>query len=625
MRICGGAISFFQNLSTPKRAAVPVFLLYLLTGVFIYKDYGMNLDEPMERWTSLINYVHVMGENMRASDSATIRNTASGVPDLMTWRDRFYGAALQNITILIEHLLGFRMSWRDALLLRHIFTFFNYFIAGICFYLILRRRFGNTYIPLLGTLLYILYPRFFGESFHNIKDMLFYAWVIIAAYFVLRWLDDGKVKSLFPATAALAVAMNTRILGLSLLLLACAFAIIIELRPKKPEPDFKRIILKPLSLFALTSVFYIVITPFLWENPLKNIVAIFSHFLQYQSWHGEHLYLGKMITSDVPWHYIPVWMGVTIPLPYLVLFLIGVIAISAEAWARIKTSIMCRQRRIKDLKPQEANGNISPGETLVNQSLPHPPPNIHLYDLFFTALFFCTLLGYIILSIGMYEGWRHAYGIFCPFLYLAVLGMVRAYAFASGKYATLSEPLINCLCGMKRKAHGAQKPRHIKRIVEASSTAQHSDSPAQAINQRFLRRGLVFAVIISLSYQLVWIVINHPYQYVYFNVVGRQVAEKNFTLDYWDVSHYDLIRYALAYDVSPQTTINSVYGSGFQSFFLTAAENTRVTWTDVANAEYYIQHTRMAYNDRTPPPGFTELTSITVDGMKISTLYKRVR
>ena len=30
----------------------------------------------------------------------------------------------------------------------------------------------------------------------------------------------------------------------------------------------------------------------------------------------------------------------------------------------------------------------------------------------------------------------------------------------------------NCLREMKRKAHGAQKPRHIKRIVEVASTAQ---------------------------------------------------------------------------------------------------------------------------------------------------------
>jgi len=47
------------------------------------------------------------------------------------------------------------------------------------------------------------------------------------------------------------------------------------------------------------------------------------------------------------------------------------------------------------------------------------------------------------------------------------------------------ETLSNCLCGMKRKAHGAQEPRHIERYVEVTSAAQRSDSPAQAINQSF--------------------------------------------------------------------------------------------------------------------------------------------
>ena len=35
--------------------------------------------------------------------------------------------------------------------------------------------------------------------------------------------------------------------------------------------------------------------------------------------------------------------------------------------------------------------------------------------------------------------------------------------------------LINCLRGMKRKAHGAQEPRHIHKYVEITSTAQRSD------------------------------------------------------------------------------------------------------------------------------------------------------
>jgi len=50
------------------------------------------------------------------------------------------------------------------------------------------------------------------------------------------------------------------------------------------------------------------------------------------------------------------------------------------------------------------------------------------------------------------------------------------------------ETLINCLFGMKRKAHGAQEPKHIQKYVEVTSTAQRSDSPTRAIDQRFLKR-----------------------------------------------------------------------------------------------------------------------------------------
>jgi flagella basal body P-ring formation protein FlgA len=54
---------------------------------------------------------------------------------------------------------------------------------------------------------------------------------------------------------------------------------------------------------------------------------------------------------------------------------------------------------------------------------------------------------------------------------------------------TMKEILINCLRKMKRKAHGAQKPKHIQRYVEVAITAQRSDSLAQAINQCSLKRA----------------------------------------------------------------------------------------------------------------------------------------
>ena len=68
-----------------------------------------------------------------------------------------------------------------------------------------------------------------------------------------------------------------------------------------------------------------------------------------------------------------------------------------------------------------------------------------------------------------------------------------------GLRKSIKEPLINCLCRMKRKAHGTQMPRHINRIAEAASTAQRSDSPAQAINQRFLRIVLFLFMMLTIA------------------------------------------------------------------------------------------------------------------------------
>jgi len=353
----------------------------------------------------------------------------------MTYQDRFYGVALQVIPYLIEYLFNFERPSRNVLMLCNFFVFINYFVAGIFFYLILLRRFGNTIISLLGILLYILYPRFFGESFYNIKDILFFSWYIISVYFTLRWLEDELRNTfLLPAAATLAIATNTRILGISVLLLALVFAVAIGVRKKLA---FEQIFKKISMLTVLTFVCYVIITPFVWENPLKNTIDIFLHFLHFQPWNGLHFYMGEMITKEVPWHYLLVWMGLTIPLFYIAIFLIGI--------AR---------------KP------------------------VHLFDVFFVALFGCTLLGFIGLRINMYEGWHHAYCIYASFLYIAFLGLERSFAFFCNKRA-------------------------------------------------MLRRGFTCFVAANMAWLFAWNVANHPYQYVYFNIVGQQFAEKNFTLDYW--------------------------------------------------------------------------------------------
>jgi len=550
----------FKKNCTPNKVAVLVFVVYLITCLFIVKDYGISTDEVTERETSLVNYIHVMGKDILYPDNEVADASAASIPGLMEFDNRFYGTALQSIPVMVEHLLGFQMLSRDIYLMRHIFTFTNYFIAGIFFYFILQRRFGNAWLPVLGTLLYMLYPRFFGESFYNIKDILFYSWTIIASYFVLRWLEEGTPKFTVTAAITLAVAINTRILGVSLLLLGCVFALIVGKRHKK---SILHIILKPVLLCALAFICYVAITPFLWASPFQNAYKVFSHFLYFQPWAGTHFYLGEMITRQVPWHYIPVWMGITVPLLYLVLFFTGVVAVCVGILTWIK------QLRIS-ATDELLKGGLAGTHQVKETSL---PPPIHLYDLFFSILFFATLFGYIILRISMYEGWRHAYSIFFPFLYIAVFGLSRVSKFVRD-------------------------------------------------TRRKFQYGLACAVTVCLICQLVWFATNHPYQYAYFNMLGKQFAEKNFTLDYWRVSYHDLICFALANDERPTLLFNGHYiANAYQ--LLTEDEKARVVMTNTVPADYFIQDTGRAYSSRNIPSGYAEVYAIVVDGMKISTLFQR--
>ena len=561
-----------QKYITPKRTALLLFALYFVIGLSIVGDYGKSFDEFIERNTTLANYVYVMERLIIASDHESVRNIIYTTPVLHEYSDRFYGIFLQSFTAIIEHMRNFDMTTREIYLLRHAFTFLNFFVAAVFFYLILKKRFGDTYIPVIGALFFVLNPRIFGESFYNIKDVLFLSWVVISSYFVLCWLEN-KDRKLFVFSAAftLAIATNTRILGISILLLAGGFAFmqgVLQIFPQgiKGRADFAPLnnnMKKFAVLGLLTFALFVVITPFLWENPLKNAIDTFFHFLWFQPWDGRHFYLGEMINRDVPWHYIPVWMGVTLPLLYIAMFFVGS-AVLLFLGIMFFRQLTAPGRRNK------------PTLRAVDEAIRDTSQlDVHIYDSFFGTMFFFTLMGYIGLGISMYEGWRHAYGIFPAFMYMAILGLAW-------------------LNSVMRK--------RIQRMV------------------------LIGCVAVSLLHSSVWTVINHPFQYVYFNIVGRQFAEENFALDYWGVSMTNLRKEMLRIDDRPHITVANVWFNN-HLHMLPPEDQARIevlgsVWLA---PDYMIRCSRIhIYARRMPISGYEKVYAITVNGMEISSLHRYI-
>ena len=65
-----------------------------------------------------------------------------------------------------------------------------------------------------------------------------------------------------------------------------------------------------------------------------------------------------------------------------------------------------------------------------------------------------------------------------------------------------------------------------------------------------MREYIKYKLILIISFfsilsSLFWIINNHPYQFIYYNVLTKNKIKANFELDYWGVSNKDSLEYLL--------------------------------------------------------------------------------
>ena len=81
--------------------------------------------------------------------------------------------------------------------------------------------------------------------------------------------------------------------------------------------------LKKISLFYLFLLFFVFIFWPPWTNPIKSIVDVFLVLKQYP-FVGKNFILGEYISRfNLPWYYVPLWIGITTPLTFILLFLLA--------------------------------------------------------------------------------------------------------------------------------------------------------------------------------------------------------------------------------------------------------------------------------------------------------------
>jgi hypothetical protein len=348
------------------------FIAYLCVGLLVFRDYGFSCDEAMQRELGRRVYNFVFEKNKALYSAVNI----------------YHGPLFQFVLYALEKTLNLQDT-REIYLMRHLATFLLFYAAVFFFYLLCARHFKDWRLGLLGALFLIVSPRIFANSFYDPKDIPFLSLFIINIYILLRFLDKKSLIRALVLALASAALISVRVGGVLLPVFTVFFASLdFVAKREAPKKAAYTISAYLLSLFLSTWLFW----PSLWGDPVNRFVTAIRIFADYPLYVEGNLYMGEQIRSFfVPWHYTPVWIAITTPVSFTVLFCAGVLC---RVWSWLK------KRK----------------------------PYLAVRDEWVFALWFSVPMAIVMITTpNLYNGWRHLFFIYPAFLIFAVSGWAALF------------------------------------------------------------------------------------------------------------------------------------------------------------------------------------------------------
>lgn len=514
------------------------FLVYLIIGISVYKDYGISWDEPTHRQIAMVTAKYVASILMPGFEHPEL----ASLPPLAESSTRQYGVIFDLPMYVAEILLGYNGSMPEIYYMRHLCTFLLFYISVFFFFLIVLNRFESWQLGLTGCLFLILSPRIFADSFYG-KDIVFLSLFIISIYFFIRYLQRKTYTNAILFALATALTVDQRITGIFIPFLAVFMTVVDIIKTDKPLNNLPEK-LSPLLTYVISFfLFMIIFWPNLWSNPMGNLSNSFTVMNRFPITYYV-FYLGTFIKStEVPWHYIPVWVLITTPVIYSLFFFLG--------------SFLITKGILK-------NGIIFYSNKNEQQ------------DFVFLLIFAAPLIAVITLNSALYDGWRHMYFIYAPFLLIAMTG-----------FAWMLDHMKEARSGRDRRA------------------------------SIFIAAVIVFCLI-STSYQMIK---YHPFQNVYFNFLTGHSAGQYFELDYWGLSFRQALEYIVKNDKRSVIKLSANVPPPLihNAIFLEKSDVNRLRLVKINDSDYFLT------NYRWHPQAYllnNEVFTITVDGQKTMSVFK---
>ncbi|MFV3128509.1 hypothetical protein [Niveispirillum sp. KHB5.9] len=282
------------------QAALAVALLFVAAT---FKHYGITWDEPLHLengWRALDWYLS-LGEDQRVL----------GFQNLY-----LYGALYDTVTAAAGALFPF-----DAYETRRLIGGLVG-VAGLAAVRAQARMLAGPRAGALAVILLLLTPEWMGQAFANPKDVPFAtaaAWMALFQIRLIRDLPRQKAGTLLAYGFAFGAALGIRVGGVVLigsLGIACLYWLALRLRQRPPATALWEGVTAAARLipaFALAWLIMLACWPWAQVEPFSRpleALAGFSHFpLSFSfPFAGQTL-----VTTDLPWWYVPVAFGVKLP------------------------------------------------------------------------------------------------------------------------------------------------------------------------------------------------------------------------------------------------------------------------------------------------------------------------
>lgn len=372
------------------------FFLYFITGIFIYKDYGINWDEQASRNYGFISGDYILEkllpENVYKKIYSNITKNKfidqineKNPPKLTdkSFLERAYGVTFELPSAILETILN--LKDKDKIYkYRHLLVFFIFFLSSIFFFNLCFLLSNEKFISFLFTSMLVIHPRIFSDSFHNSKDLIFLSYLIISIFFGFKLIKKNSFKNIILFTISVALSFGLKIIGILILYS------ILMIYLFQNELILNQRIKQVIAITLLTMFFSIIFWPYLWENPILNLKLAFQLFSNFK-WNSDIPFIGEFInSSELPWYYIPLFFIITTPPYILIVIFLGVLIFIFQIikYKKDKFYIECITK-----------------------------------NFFLLQIFLIPLLFAIFNNSTLYDGWRHFFFMYPVLLIISIISI----------------------------------------------------------------------------------------------------------------------------------------------------------------------------------------------------------